>query len=214
LRCLAFKFIVLEQEITFGLIHPLQSMKMDKEPNTISVNRVSIMAYENAFKTHFQALHGYAYTIVKDDMMAEEMVQNVFFKLWKNREQLDIQQSLAGYLYRAVYNESLNYIKHQKVKAEYRKYAARNMNNPGSAADTLKMKELRKHLDEALQELPEKCRTIFQMSRFENLKYLEIANKLEISVKTVENQMGKALRVLRIRLADFLPAFFYLLMNL
>ncbi len=78
----------------------------------------------------------------------------------------------------------------------------------------LLLKELEENLDKAMKELPEQCRTIFQMSRFEELKYLEIAAKLGISVKTVENQMGKALRILRLKLVDFLPTMLVLLLNL
>ncbi len=88
------------------------------------------------------------------------------------------------------------------------------MNNTNNATDRLKLKELEEKLDIALKELPEQCRTIFQMSRFEELKYLEIADKLGISVKTVENQMGKALRILRLKLVDFLPTILVLLLNL
>lgn len=169
---------------------------------------------EAAFREHFQGLHRYACTMLSDDLMAEEMVQNVFYKLWKNREEISISQSVASYLYRSVYHECLNYLKHLKVRAAYEKHASRVMEQMNNAADRLKLKELETKLDEALKELPEQCRTIFQMSRFEELKYMEIAGRLGISVKTVENQMGKALKLLRGKLADFLPILFYLLTNL
>lgn len=187
---------------------------MERDPinNTLNINNVTV--FEDAFKTHFKALHSYAYTIVKDDIMAEEMVQNVFFKLWKNKETVEINQSFTAYLYRSVYHESLNYLKHLKVKSAYQAHAARNMNYSDNATDKLKLKDLEEHLDKALRELPEQCRAIFQMSRFEELKYMEIAAKLGISVKTVENQMGKALRILRLKLVDFLPAMIVLLLNL
>jgi len=187
-------------------------MERDPVNNTLNINNVAV--FEDAFKTHFKALHSYAYTIVKDDIMAEEMVQNVFFKLWKNKETVEINQSFTAYLYRSVYHESLNYLKHLKVKSAYQAHAARNMNNSDNATDKLKLKDLEEHLDKALRELPEQCRAIFQMSRFEELKYMEIAAKLGISVKTVENQMGKALRILRLKLVDFLPAMIVLLLNL
>ena len=168
---------------------------------------------EDAFRTHFEGLHRYAYTIVKDEMSAEEMVQNVFYKLWKNKDSLDISGTLAGYLYRSVHNECLNYVKHEKVKAAYRVHMARTMENLNNAAEKLKLKELEEKLDKALRELPEQCRTIFQMSRFEQLKYLEIADRLGLSVKTVENQMGKALKILRTQLAEYLPVLLILLFN-
>ncbi len=142
------------------------------------------------------------------------MVQNVFYKLWKGRETLEITQSFTAYLYRSVYHESLNYVKHLKVRSAYNTYAARNMNNTNNATDKIKLKDLEVNLERALRELPEQCRTIFQMSRFEELKYIEIADRLGLSVKTVENQMGKALKLLRIKLADFLPALLLILLNL
>lgn len=185
-------------------------MPTEYPPITLGAN--TITGIEEAFKTHFKALHAYAYTIVRDDIMAEEMVQNVFYKLWKNKETVAINQSLTAYLYRSVYHESLNYIKHLKVKSAYQSYAGRTMEHINNAADKLKLKELEEKLEQALKELPEQCRTIFQMSRFEELKYVEIAGKLGISVKTVENQMGKALRLLRTKLVDFLPILLIILL--
>ena len=185
------------------------------ESNTTFITEVaSKQLIEDAFKAHFQGLLRYAHTIIRDELMAEEMVQNVFYKLWKNREDMAIDKSLAAYLYRSVYNECLNYLKHLKVKAAYQAHAARAMENLNNAADKLRLRELEEKLEIALRELPEQCRTIFQMSRFEELKYMEIAGRLGISVKTVENQMGKALKLLRGKLADFLPIFFIFLFNL
>jgi len=82
-------------------------------------------AFEQVFKTNFKNLHAYAYTIIRDDIMAEEIVQNVFCRLWEKKSKVDIQISLAAYLYRSVYHESLNYLKHLKVRAAYSNYANR-----------------------------------------------------------------------------------------
>jgi RNA polymerase sigma-70 factor (ECF subfamily) len=109
-----------------------------------------------------------------------------------------------------VYHESLNYLKHLKVREAHRDYTLHQEQQSASASQALELSELETRLDVALRELPEKCRTIFQMSRFEELKYQEIADRLQLPVKTVENQMGKALRLLRVKLADFLPASFLL----
>ena len=109
-------------------------------------------------------------------------------------------------MYRAVYNESLNYLKHQKVQSNYQQYFNHAMKNENDAAGKkLSLKELEGKLHTALNDLPEQCRTIFQLSRFEELRYREIAERLGISVKTVENQMGKALKILRTKLVEFLP---------
>lgn len=163
-------------------------------------------AFEQLFKTHFKALHAYANVTLRDEEQAEEIVQSVFIKLWEKRELLHIDTSVKAYLYRSVHNECLNYIKHIKVKAKYEEHAT--YTSPGhteSASKTLELKELEGHIQQALSELPQQCRTIFQMSRFEELKYKEIAEQLNLSVKTVENQMGKALKLMRAKLQDFLP---------
>jgi RNA polymerase sigma-70 factor (ECF subfamily) len=180
---------------------------------TISLKPDHALLIEDAFKTHFKGLHSYSCAIIKDEVMAEEMVQNVFYKLWKNKDTVSVNESMAAYLYRSVYHESLNYLKHLKVRLAYQAHAARAMDTINNAADKLKLKELEVKLEQALKELPEQCRTIFQMSRFEELKYMEIAGKLGISVKTVENQMGKALKLLRLKLVDFLPMLIMLLLN-
>ncbi|HET6994242.1 MAG TPA: RNA polymerase sigma-70 factor, partial [Chitinophagaceae bacterium] len=153
-----------------------------------------------------------AFTMLKDEAEAEEMVQQVFFKLWERSEHLSFSGSLAAYLYRAVHNESLNFLKHQKVKASHQLHVAYSMKNKSEQAQPkIIRKELETKFREALNELPEQCRTVFQLSRFEDMKYKEIADKLEISVKTVENHMGKALKILRTKLVDFLPLLILLL---
>ena len=162
--------------------------------------------FEMLFKTHFKTLYAYAYTMVRDEMVAEEMVQNVFFKIWEKKGGLNIQSPALAYLYKSVYHESLNYLKHQKVKAAYQSHTAYQMKNQTDhASKKVMLSELQQQVNKALDELPEQCRTIFQMSRFEELKYQEIADRLGLSIKTVENQMGKALKIMRLKLVDYLP---------
>lgn len=170
--------------------------------------------FEDVFKTHFKGLHSYAYTIVRDESAAEEMVQNVFYKLWEKKETIRVQQSITSYLYRAVYNESLNFLRHSKVKLAYQADAIKTMDGQDYGNSEAKTRELEHKLEMAINELPEQCRTIFQLSRFENLKYREIADKMGLSVKTIENQMSKALKVLRGKLAEFLPVLWVLFINL
>ena len=187
-------------------------MNYDASGNILTAD--SSVLFEQAFKTHFKRLHAYACTIVEDEATAEEMVQNVFYKLWEKKEQIPQQQSVVGYLFRAVHNESLNYIKHSKVKAGYQAHTMATNKEASHAADPAAIKELQQKIDAALNELPEQCRTIFFLSRFEDQKYRMIADQLGISVKTVENQMGKALRILRLKLVDFLPGLLMLFINL
>lgn len=162
-------------------------------------------SFERLFKKHYRELHAYASVILKDGDMAEEMVQNMFLKFWEKRELLQIKSSIKAYLYKCTHNDCLNYIKHQKIKTKYIEFAMYTSNDQHEPASAkAELTELEQKLSDALNELPEHCRTIFQMSRFEELKYKEIANELGISIKTVENQMGKALKILRIKLADFI----------
>lgn len=162
--------------------------------------------FEQVFKAHFKSLHAYAFTMLNNEAVAEEMVQQVFYRLWEKREQVDVHTSLKAYLYRAIHNESMNYLKHHAIKTKHQTYAMQQQQNSHehSAGERLAGKELEQQIRRALNDLPEQCRTIFQLSRYQELKYREIADQLNISVKTVEAQMGKALRILRLRLADFL----------
>ena len=171
-----------------------------------SLARRDEASFEQVFKTHFKNLHAYACTITREEAAAEEVVQQVFVKLWERSEGLSISGSVPAYLYRAVYNESLNYLKHQKVRSAYGQHVVHSMKNETEhAGKSLQLKELENRLAEAMNDLPEQCRTIFQLSRFEELRYREIADRLGLSIKTVENQMGKALKILRVKLVDFLP---------
>ena len=174
-------------------------------------------SFEALFKANFKGLHAYAATIVTDGDAAEDIVQQTFMKLWERRDTMHEIDSLPAYLYRSVYNASLNYLKHVKVKAAYQQYATHQMNadaQQNTASSPAAVKELEGRIDAALKDLPEQCRTIFQMSRFEELKYREIADRLGLSVKTIEAQMGKALRILRMKLVDYLPAALLLLLLL
>jgi RNA polymerase sigma-70 factor (ECF subfamily) len=170
--------------------------------------------FEQVFRAHFKSLHSYACTIVRDEASAEEIVQGIFVKLWEKRKEITISESISTYLYRSVHNESLNHLKHLKVRAVYQSHTMRQHKIPETdkAAEKVTLNELERKLEKALRDLPEQCRTIFQLSRFEDLKYKEIADKLGLSIKTVENQMGKALKLLRLKLVDFLP-FIVILIN-
>lgn len=163
------------------------------------------LSFETLFKTHYKALYAYAQVILRDEEDAEEIVQQMFLKLWEKRDLLQVQTSIKAYLYKCVYHDSLNYLKHQKTKAKYQEFTIHSMDRQQEpASHKVELTELEQNINLALNELPEQCRTIFQMSRFEELKYKEIAAALNLSIKTVENQMGKALKIMRLKLADFL----------
>jgi RNA polymerase sigma-70 factor (ECF subfamily) len=189
-------------------------MEFQDEQMALLLSKRDEAAFEQVFKTHYKRLHAYAFTMLKDEDDAEEMVQQVFFKLWERSEHLSFSGPIAAYLYRAVHNESLNFLKHQKVKTGHQLHVAYSMKNKSEQAHPRMIgKELENKFREALNELPEQCRTVFQLSRFEDMKYKDIADKLDISVKTVENHMGKALKLLRTKLVDFLPLLLLLLLK-
>ncbi len=191
-----------------AVLYRAQYLRMDDTEGQLIqlLARKDEASFEQVFKTHFKNLHAYACTITKDDAAAEEVVQQVFTRLWERSEGLSISGSVSAYLYRAVYNESLNYLKHQKVRSAYGQHVVHTMKNETEhAGKRVQLKELEGRLAQAMNELPEQCRTIFQLSRFEELRYREIADRMGLSIKTVENQMGKALKILRVKLVDFLP---------
>ncbi len=202
--------------LNFVTAHPFIESKL-AHSNYLSLVNVSpeittaflqgdVRAYEITYKELFKPLFIYALSILNDQAKAEGIVQNVFLKLWEKKETLEIQSSLKAYLYKAVHNHSLNEIKHRKVKQQYDTHLTHTMTHKetDSAERNASLKQLEGKLRQALSELPEQCRTVFQMSRFEDLKYKEIAERLSISPKTVENHMGKALKLLRGKLSDYL----------
>lgn len=157
------------------------------------------------FRTWYKPLCAYANGFLRSRDEAEEVVQAVFIQFWEKRNNLEIEISLKSYLYRAVRNGALNKIKHEKVKLEYAGYAKSSNADIEAPSENLEVEELQFKIRHALMKLPEQCRKVFELSRFEELKYAEIAERLGISVKTVENQMGKALRIMREQLQDYLP---------
>lgn len=168
-------------------------------------------AFDDVFLTHFKSLHAYAFTMIKERDDAEEIVQNVFVRIWTKRTQLKPDGYLKSFLYRSVHNESLNYLKHQKVRSNFNVHYTDSVKNEmGDLNKEIMATELEKNIHSAINDLPEKCRNVFQLSRFDQMKYQEIADALNISIKTVENQMGKALKILRLKVVDFLILIFLL----
>jgi len=150
------------------------------------------------FRSSYVSLVRYAKTLIKDHDTAEEIVQDLFFRLWKDKDKLQIESSLNGYLFRAVHNSCLHYINHNKVVEKYaREMAVMEQETNESPTDIIQYRELQAKIASILERLPEKCGKIFCMSRFEGLRYSEIAEKLSISVKTVEANMGRALKEFR-----------------
>ncbi len=172
------------------------------------IKRGDQKVFEQVFKQYYSALCRYAHSLTQETNSAEELVQQVFVGIWEIRTTLFITSSLKSYLYRAVHNKFLNNVKHEKVKSNYENYALQNYpTSKNSVTEKVYVNELQKKLDQSISQLPEQCRLVFTLNRYENLKYREIADALQISIKTVEAHMGKAMKILRSELADFLPLF-------
>jgi RNA polymerase sigma-70 factor, ECF subfamily len=158
------------------------------------------------YTSYFTQLLAYAYAMLKSEQDAEEAVQQVFLRLWEKKEIIDITSSLNAYLYKSVYNACLNQIRSQKVHSKFQVHTKHQTQDltQSDATQIMDRKDLSKRLTIAMNGLPEQCRTVFQLSRFQDLKYSEIAHYLGIAPKTVEQHMSKALKALRLELVDFL----------
>lgn len=159
-------------------------------------------AFETVFRAHYENLCRFAHRYTQDPDQSEDLVQDVFFKLWKTASSIELRTAIKPYLYQSVRNACLNHIKHLGVRAAY---ADAHPAVEGREDNAAEVNELERRIAVAIDGLPEKCREVFELSRFGGLKYQQIADELGISVKTVENQMGKALRVLRDELSDYMP---------
>lgn len=159
-------------------------------------------AFETLFHSYYANLCRFAAGIISDNNAAEEIVQELFVKLWEKRIQLSIDISIKNYLYQAVKNQCFNFIKHNKIKSEYFKNAQSNNEIQIQPDEQFLTLELAEKIEEVIQSLPDKRREIFRLSREEGLKYREIAEKLNISLKTVEAQMGLSIKTLREKLKD------------
>lgn len=163
-------------------------------------------AYDAIFRAHYPQLVLFAQGLLRDRAAAEDSAQDVMLELWRRRAQLVIHESLRAYLLRATRNRSLNQLRHARVQRNAEPELVGEKAIGATGATKLVAAELRDALTAAILELPPGCREVFQLSRSNGLRYAEIASTLGISVKTVESQMGKALRHLRLRLAEWLPA--------
>jgi len=157
---------------------------------------------EVVFKQYYNQLCLSAMRITKEKSLAEDIVQEVFYELFRKKDNVKIQ-SLIGYLKRSVYNRSLNRIKSTREIFDSDELNTELRDNSANSQETMEYKELSDHLNEVIDQLPEKCRLVFVLNRFEELSYKEVAQRLDISVKTVENQMSKALRILREQMAKY-----------
>jgi len=165
-------------------------------------------SFENLFREYFPPLMAFSRKILVDEDDAREVVHQVFITIWEKRLEIDLSQSMKSYLFTSVHNRSLNVIRDRKKFSSVEVPDVAGELDVSSAIESM---ELEEKILEVIGSLPEKCRQVFELNRFEGLKYSEIAEKLDISVKTVENQMSKALKILREKLSKYMSILLWLI---
>lgn len=177
-------------------------MTQESENNIKTLDKAT---FELLFKSNFKGLCYFAQKYVKDIETSKEIVQDAFISLWEKRETIDLSKPVKSYLTTIIYNKSLNYLRdHKKFDRDILGFENLLHENTPDADSRIITTEITQRINDAIAELPEKCREVFLLSRHENLKYQEIADQMQISVKTVETQMSKALQHMRIRLAEYI----------
>lgn len=176
----------------------------DKELLTLLANGEE-SAIDIIFRQYYSFLCRSVYRIIPDTQITEDLAQDVFYELWKKRDSLNITTSLSAYLKRAALNKSLNYIRDQKIDFRNAPEKENLESKAVSIIHEIAADDLQDKIDAAIDSLPERCRLVFVLSRFEEMTYREIADQLDISIKTVENQISKALKNLRTSLAPYMP---------
>lgn len=176
--------------------------KNDDILNRLKLNDKSVL--KDIFQAYYSPVCAAIHRYILDKNLVEDLAQNVFIRLWEKRQTINITSSLGAYLRRMAINEALGHLRKNK-NIHIEEITPITPQKESENNETLYLQaELKEQITNAINQLPPKCRAIFQLSRFEDLTYREIAAKLDISVKTVENQMGKALRVLREKMKGYL----------
>jgi RNA polymerase sigma-70 factor (ECF subfamily) len=187
-----------------AILFKYQGMNQSDATIMESVKSGDLRMFENFFRSHYQMLCYYALKFVSSPDTAEEIVQDLFYTLWEKREELTITTSLKAYMYAATHNRCLKYLDHRQIELKYEKYYREQaVDSYEPASDMTNINEIQQVINKTLDSLPEKCSRIFRLNRFEGLRYNDIAKELSISVKTVEAHMGKALKMLRKNLKEY-----------
>ena len=188
---------------------------MDQKEEYIwkSIREKNIKVFESYYKEHYKSFYLMACKYLKDPILAEEIINDVFMKIWEDGDNIKIEISLKSYLYKAVINRSLNML--QKLKKEMQQRTQVNF-IPDEAYELKQMEEneLKIKLYSAIDKLPEQCKKVFEMSRFDELKQQEIADKLGISIKTVKNHITHALKELNKSIGNFIILLLIIIKNI
>lgn len=173
----------------------------------VRLKRDDRSALHEVFDTNYGMACRAIHRFIKDQSTCEDLAQEVFIRFWEKRHQITVNSSLSAYLKRMAVNEALGYHRRKKRHPEEELTDNLRAETVASGEQEYLHSELQANINHAIDGLPSKCRTVFQLSRYEGLSYREIAHQMDISVKTVENQMSKALRVLRSSLQQYLHLF-------
>lgn len=186
---------------------------LTNELNIAALRKGEKNAFEEIYNDFFGVLYHLCNQYLHDERVAEEMVQDTFMKLWEIRQTLNDQVNLRNFLYTITKNNCLNYLRNQKISLKYQdnvKYLEMQFNYEAleKLGNYIQFEELKTKIDVAISHLPAEVIETFSLSRFEDLSYKEIADRQNISVKTVEARISKALRILRVELKDYLPVIY------
>lgn len=161
--------------------------------------------YQSLFHEYYSSLTYYAYKIIKDIDVAKELVQDVFVKIYEKRYALNIDSSFKSYLYKSVHNSCLNHINHLSLREHHHQMMkSENSETTSFIEDDIYRVELEQKIYDEIEKLPAQCRKIFKMNRFSGFSNGEIAEQLNLSKRTVETQISKAMRILRKKLSDYI----------
>ncbi len=206
LQCLLIPYIYLIIQRVFIFYYFYFQSKILSCNLEITTDWSSAEGFHELFNNHYSRMVSYAFNFLKEQEASEEVAQEVFFQLWKNRTEIKIQTSIDSYLYRSVRNRCINLIKHIEIRETYKEYNNRKIEAENNTfSDILTVNELDVKIRKAIDAMPSQRRKIFLMSRYDELSYAEIAEKLGLSKKTIEKQISNALQYLRIELKDYLP---------
>jgi RNA polymerase sigma-70 factor (ECF subfamily) len=179
-------------------LEPIQNNLLAKELK-------STQGFEKIFRQFYAPLVVYACKYVGSIDVAREVVQDFFVRFYEKRESLNIGVSLKSYLYRSVYNCSINYLNQKNIQDRHLKTIELERDHEEDMEAEIHTVELEYRIDDIINDLPAKCRQIFKMNRLEGLRNEEIAKQLNLSKRTVETQISKALKILRKKLVDYIP---------
>lgn len=180
--------------------------KLDKQQEFLILSALkqdSKDAFSLLFQAYYTDLVLFCGNFINDKNVSEDIVQSIFLKLWNDRKKIKIETSLKSYLLKAVRNSCVDEFRHQEIVRQYGTEYESSILNSYDTENYVLYSDLHNHLNQALQQIPEWYRRAFEMNRFEGLKYKEIAEKLNVSERTVEVRVGKALELLRKNLKDF-----------